>query len=278
MGDNIMIHLFVKTYEKDYPWLKLAMTSVIKLCQEGVAWTIVGDVGSRSDIQKVVSQCTAYNVRIFEIQEHWNEVAHISGYLAQQWVKMNAHRVMGNDLFWNWDSDVIAIKPFSSKTFLGKTGKPIYWISQYNSIMGGTDRAAHEGRISLMREIFGLNSIPINYMRGLMPFEFMRCMPIPLFGGLLNSCAQSEEWQRSLKVLLSNDHRFSEFNVIGNAFQMLFPEAYEWKNAESEGPTWSCGYVEGGVGSGAFQEHGFVSQGWSWGGIPEHITKFVESL
>lgn len=270
--------LFVKTYPKDFPWLKLAMISVEKLSQEPVHWTIVGDSGNRSDIVKVVSQTPAKSVRIFEIQEHWNEVSRAQGYLAQQWVKMNAHRVMGNDLFWNWDSDVIATKPFSSKNFMGKSEKPIYWFSQFNAIMSGADRPAHEGRIFLIREIFGMNGFPANYMKALVPFEFMRCMPIPLYGNLLSQCSKSVEWDRSLSVLQSGDHRFSEFNIIGNAFHILFPEAFEWRNAESQGPTWSGGYVEGGVGSGQFQDHAIISQCWSWGGVPAHIQKFVDNL
>lgn len=280
-----MLKLFVKTYIKDYPWLKLAMTSVNKLCEEDVSWTVVGDTGSRGELEKVVAQASQASgnkkivSRIVEAQEHWPEASSIvGGYLSQQWIKMNSHRVMDNSLYWNWDSDVIAIKPFSSKTFLGKSGRPIYWISQFNSIMDGADRPAHEARISLIKEIFGLNSIPQDYMRSKVPFEYMRSMPVPLYGNLLEQCSRTSEWKRSFDTLKNGDHRFSEFNIIGNAFSLLFPEAFEWRNAESQGPTWSGGYVEGGVGSGAFQEHAMISQCWSWGGIPAHIQAFVDSL
>lgn len=279
-----MLKLFSKTWINDYPWLKLAIKSVLKLSTEAVDWTIVGDAGSKHNLEAVVMQAVQESkgmlkYRIFEVPELWPEAAHIgNGYLSQQWVKMNSHMAMGDDLYWNWDSDVIATKPFSSKTFIGKSEKPIYWISQFNSIMNGADKPAHEGRISLVKEIFGLNAIPSDYMKSHVPFEYMRCMPVPIYGNLLRQCSSRIEWRRSFEILKSGDHRFSEFNIIGNAFHTLFPEAFEWRNPESQGPSWSGGYVEGGVGSGAFQEHAMISQCWSWGNVPSHIQAFVDGL
>lgn len=278
------LRLFSKTWVNDYPWLKLAIKSVLKLCKESVDWTIVGDAGSRGDLEAVVQQAVqesggALRYRLWEVSEHWPEALGMgNGYLQQQWVKMNSHMVMGDDLYWNWDSDVIATKPFSSKTFCGESGRPIYWISQFNSIMNGADRPAHEGRISLLRTIFGLSAIPNEYMSSEINFEYMRCMPIPLYGNLLRQCSSRIEWNRSLEVLKNGDHRFSEFNVIGKAFHILFPETFEWRNAESQGPSWSGGYVEGGVGSGQFQDHAIISQCWSWGHVPPHIQAFVDGL
>lgn len=278
-----MLRLFSKTYPKDYPWLKLAIKSIIKLSTEPVEWSIVGDSGSRAEVESVVLQAVqetrgALRYHIAEITDHWPECNGMHGYLSQQWVKMNSHKMMGDGLYWNWDCDVIATKPISSQSFLGKSGKPIYWISQFNSIMNGADAPAHMGRIALIKEIFGMNSIPGNYMRSEIPFEYMRTMPVPIYGNILKICAERVEWHRSLQVLQSGDHRFSEFNVMGQAFHTLFPEAFEWHNCEAEGGSWGGGYVEGGVGSGCFQEHAIISQCWSYGGIPPHIQNFVDAL
>lgn len=274
--------LFSKTWRNDYAWLKLAMKSVLKLSTEPIDWTIVGDEGSKDDLEKIVLQALQetkfseskghgiFSYKTAEALKYWPEIASISnGYLAQQWVKMMAHRVMGNSQFWNWDSDVIAIKPFSSQTFMGKSGRPIHWFSQFNSLMNGSDRPAHEARIQMMREVFHMEHIA---------HEWMRCMPIPMHGEILSHAAQSPEWSRSFDMMKRGDHRFSEFNVIGQFAHLYFPDTFEWKNAESSGPTWSGGYVQGGVGSGQFQEHAIVAQGWSWGGIPQHIESFVNNL
>lgn len=270
-----MIKLCTKTWINDYPWLKLAIKSVLKLSTEAVDWTIVGDAGSKQDLENVVLQAVqeskgALKYRIVEVPEFWPEVAHIgNGYLAQQWVKMNLHKVMGDGLFWNWDSDVIACRPFSSQTFIGKSGRPIYWFSQFNALMSGNDRAAHEARIAMMKEVMQMNEIA---------FEWMRCMPIPMIGQILENGSRRREWQKSFEMMKAGDPRFSEFNIIGQFSQIYFPDAYEWKNAEAEGPTWSGGYVQGGVGSGFIQDHACIMQAWSWGGIPNHVQQFVDSL
>lgn len=266
------LRLFSKTWRNDYGWLKLAIKSVLKLSTEAVDWTIVGDPGSRSEVDKIVLQAvqetgSVLSYRISEIQELWPTCLGISnGYLSQQWVKMNAHMIMGDDLFWNWDSDVIAVRPFSSKDFIGKSGKPIHWFSQFNTLINGGDRQAHEGRMALMREVFHVEHIS---------FEWMRCMPIPMYGQILRNGSNREEWKKCFEMLRAGDARFSEFNIIGQFSHFFFPDAYEWRNAEAEGPTWAGGWDQNGN---CFQSHAFVSQGFSWGGVPGHVEGFVNAL
>lgn len=263
---------FSKTWLNDYAWLKLAMKSVLKLSTEAVDWTVVGDRGSRNDIEKIIGQAvqeskSVMRYKIVEVPELWPEAMSISnGYLQQQWIKMNAHMIMGDDLFWSWDSDVIAVRPFSSKNFIGPSGKPIHWFSQFNSLMSGGDRGAHENRIAMMKEVFRMDHIS---------FEWMRCMPIPLFGQILRNGSSRPEWSKSFEMMRVGDHRFSEFNVIGQFSHLFFPDAYEWRNAEASGPTWAGGWDQNGN---CFQAHAFVSQGFSWNGIPPHIQQFVDNL
>lgn len=102
--------------------------------------------------------------------------------------------------------------------------------------------------------------------------------PYPMYGEILKNGAMRREWDRSFQMMRNGDGRFSEFNVIGQFSHLYFPDAYEWKNAEANGPTWSGGYVPGGEGSGAFQEHASIAQCWSWGAIPNHVKEFVDNL
>lgn len=271
------LKLFTKSYVNDFGWLKLAIKSVIKLCKEPVEWAIVVEDGESKTfkpfLEQAIQECgnKPIVIGVTEVSQAFPEAKAIqSGYLRQQWVKMNAHKVMGGDLFWNWDSDVIAIRPFDSNTFKNAHGKPIYWFSQINHLMaGGADQAAHEGRRHL-------TEICLDYHH--VCFEFMRCMPVPLVGSILAHVSDKAEWEKAYKILVSGDQRFSEFNVMGQYFHLYFPEVFDWRNAENNAPTWSGGYVEGGVGSGAFQEHAIIAQCWSWGGIPAHITEFVNGL
>lgn len=267
-----MINLMTKTWTNDYPWLKLAMISVLKCCKDEVRWTVVGDQGSKAELAKIVVQAAQATgktlaVNLIEAQEHWPEVSHIkSGYLGQQWIKMNAHKVIGDGLYWNWDSDVIAVKPFSFQDFIGKSGRPVFWFSQFNSIINTSDRPTHEARMAMMREILGLREVS---------FEWMRCFPIAMYGQILKNGAARPEWAKAFHMMGAGDGRISEFNIIGEFAHMFFPDAFEWKNADSSGPTWGGGWDQNGN---CFQSHAIVCQGYSWNGVPGHIEKFVMEM
>lgn len=269
------LRLFTKSWINDYGWLKQAIKSVLKLSTEPVDWTIVGDQGSGMAIETVVEQAVqeakaSLRFSIHEVQEFWPECSYISNkYLAQQWIKMNAHMAMGDDLFWNWDSDVIAVKPFSSQSFIGKSGRPIYWFSQFNSLMNASDNAAHQNRMAMMKEVMGMPEIS---------FEWMRCMPIAMYGQILRNGSSRIEWKRSFEMMKSGDPRFSEFNVIGQFSHLYFPDAFEWRNAETSGPTWAGGIIDVNAPKAEFQGHALVSQGFSWGGLPNNVEAFVNAL
>lgn len=263
--------LFCKTWRNDYPWLKLAMKSVAKFSKEPVYWTVVGDQGSKDDLKKVSMQAMQesgihFRFDLYEIQEHWPEVNGVNGYYAQQWIKMNAHLVMGDAIFFNWDSDVIAVKPFSQSDFFGKSGRPIFWISQFNHLIQHGNQEVHRIRRNVMSQICSISEVA---------FEYMRCMPIPMNGSILRSASSRQEWSKSLNAIKNTHAGFSEFNVIGLFSHLYFPDAYEWRNADTQGPAFAGGWDEGGQ---CFQSHALVSQRYSWAGVEKHIENWVNSL
>lgn len=271
--------LFTKTWQNDWPWLKLAITSVLKTCREPVDWRIVCDDGTRGEVEKVITQAKQSaksrdldSFEVVEVSEKFPEALQIqSGYMRQQWVKMNAHRVMGPDLFWNWDSDVIAVKPFDRGTFCNPQGKPVHFFTQLNHLImtekDPTAIEAHKGRRHITEICLDYNHVC---------FEFMRCMPAPLIGEILQHASTQREWERAYAVMKSGDHRLSEFNIIGQYCHLYYPDAFEWKNASNH-ETWSGGYVLEGDKI-VYQAHAYVAQGWSWNGIPNEVAKFVEAL
>lgn len=261
------LSLFLKTWVNDFQWCKQAMISVQKTCKEDVRWSVCIDNGTRDDFLKVVAQVEQESKRylncgVHEVSEVWPEAASIqNGYLRQQWIKMNSHMVMGNDLFWIWDSDLIAQRKFSKNEFMDSGGKPIYWFSQYNSIMGGSDDHAHQSRMQMIKEIYGVPDVP---------FEWMRCIPIPQIGGILRHASGTSYWKKAFQMLCAGDVRFSEFNVIGQFCHQYFPDAFDWRNTHNfPGKTFS-----GSMGD----KNYIVSQGYSWGGMPENVSKLVEGL
>jgi hypothetical protein len=269
------MNLFSKTWINDLPWIDLALKSVSFFCKEPVDWSIVIEKQHFPELQDIAGRLRFWNhnhqirIKLFTVEDHWPEALSMNGYMGQQWIKMNAHKVMGNEIFWNWDSDVIAQRPFSQKDFTGSTGRPIHWFSHFNSLMGGADDAAHNQRRAVMKQIFRFEDIS---------FEFMRCMPIPMNGTILEHGSRNRIWDESKDKLIRADRSFSEFNIIGQFSHFFFPDAYEWRNAEASGPTWSGGYKEGGHGSGTMDGISIVTQCYSWGGLPEHISKYVNNL
>lgn len=261
-------NLFIKSWKNDFQWLKQAMISIQKSSTEHVELKVCIDDGDEQEFKLVLAQVsqepkrTSMNVNFVETSRVWPEAMRIqSGYLRQQWIKMNAHMVMGDDRFWIWDSDLIAQRPFSHWDFLGFGDKPIYWFSQYNSMMGGSDDHAHHSRMAMLKEIYGLPDIP---------FEWMRCIPIPQIGGILRHASGTIYWKKAYDMLCSNDSRFSEFNVIGQFCHLYFPDAFDWRNTHN---------YQGKTFSGAMGDKNFiVSQGYSWGGCPENVAEVVRNL
>lgn len=260
------LRLFVKTWANDFQWLKQAMISVQKTCKDDVHWGICVDDGTSKEFDKVIAQvgqesCVKSTLRI-EVSELWPEAMKIpNGYLRQQWIKMNSHRVMGDDVFWIWDSDLIAMRPFSKADFCGFGDKPIYWFTQFNAMMGGGDDNVHRIRQQMIKDIYGVPDVP---------FEWMRCIPIPQIGGILRHASGTSYWNVAYNMLVANDQRFSEFNVIGQFCHQYFPDAFDWRNTHNyPGKTFS-----GPMGDKNF----IVSQGFSWGGMPQNVSDFVKNL
>lgn len=267
--------LFTKTFIGDLPWLQLAVKTVCKFAICEIEWVMCIEDEHLANLNAAVGDMPSHNVKCYKmgINEKWPEAMQIQqGYLRQQWVKMNAHKVMGNALFYNWDSDVIAVRPFSLENFIGKSGRPIHWFTDYNHLIiterDMTAVTAYQARRGLASQIFHW---PIS-------FEWMRCMPMPGFGEILRCGAQTGYWSRMFEMCKTATPGFSEFNFIGEFAHKFFPDAFEWRNAENSGPTWSTGYVQKDADTLEFQEHGVVCQGWSHGGIPPALKKWVDAL
>lgn len=261
-----MLNLFTKTYAKDAAWLELAIISVMRNVDEPVKWVIVCDRGERglferikTETQRFRKNCTdAFDIEVCEIQDHWKDAAELgAGYIQQQWVKMTAHRVMGDGYFLNWDSDVVALRLFDSSSFKNASGKPILWFTPFNDLILGGDAPIHQKRQAYIKNVFQLPEAPI---------EWMRCMPLWMNGEILRVGETRPEWNRTKMLMKSKAvDGLSEFNLIGQLSSMFFPDAYEYKNT-ANGPTWG-GPLNG--------DKNIVCQGWSWGGVNAEVRDFV---
>lgn len=268
------LRLVTKSYSKDLPWLDLSIKSVLHFCAEPIEWHIIVDDPDLYDLSQLVDNAVKKSYREdvkffhYGMNRDWPEAASMGGYYGQQFTKMHLHRRI-EGVFWSIDSDVIAQRPFTHKDLVGPTGKQIMWFSQFNSLMGGADDAAHRARQEVIKQVFHIPEAP---------HEWMRAMPIPMQSEILRCGSSRQEWADSINMMNNSNPGFSEFNIIGEFSHQYFPDSYEWRNAEIAGPTWAGGYVQGGYGSGRHDGISIFTQSWSYGGISDEMKNWVNSL
>lgn len=266
------MNLFTKTYARDLDWFYLAATSVLKTDCDPINWKIAIEEQSVPKLQSMIDSLdkprrSVAVMTVIPSESVWPETRGMDGYLAQQWIKLNIHRLdWPSSLVWSWDSDVIATRPFAERDFLSfnpvnpQYCRPLYFFTPYNSILPGeSDKAVHRGRMEGLKQIFGLRDIS---------FEWMRCMPMCLIPEILRCGSVRPEWAEFLRRCGIGDRSMSEFNFYGQFCSMFFPDAFEWWNTENR-ETWQ----------GLFTNPKKITcQSWSHGGIPGDLRGFVERI
>lgn len=263
------MRLFTKTCRKDFEFLKLAIASVernVIYPRCSLEWTFVCDDGESGDLEKIIKGSSVrLQFRIYEVRDHWGDAFDLKeGYIIQQWVKMNAHRVMGNssesgrwkDYFLNWDSDVISLRRFDHESFMSMDLRPKMWITPYNHIIS-TDTAnseVHLQRQNFIKKVCGAKEVP---------YEYMRTMPIWMNSEILRVGSERDEWRHAKIAMLNHYPGISEFNLIGWFSHQYFLEFYEWRNTQEPlALPWS-----GAIGD----QFAYTHQAWSWGPISEQF-------
>lgn len=263
------MQLFTKTYANDLPWFRMAAISVLKKCQDPIHWTVCIEEAALAKLADVIEEVTKRTgvemaFTMISRESLAPDTAGMDGYLAQQWIKMNIHRLPWNgDKVWMWDSDVIALRSFAEQDFMGLRlptyCRPMYFFTPYNSIMCDEYRNIFNIRIETMKQIFGVREVP---------FEWMRCFPICVIPEILRCASERYEWRSLLVRFRAGDRTVSEFNVYGQLASMYFPDAYEWWSTQNR-ETWQ----------GPFDNPAKITcQSWSYGGVPNVLRDFVEKM
>lgn len=233
----------------------MAVKSMYFFCKEPISWTVVVE---NEDLNELKNRPWSKPLKIVPTEDIWPESFQIPPpYVRQQYIKMHAYRVM-NGYFWNLDSDVITKKEFTSAKLEDVRGRPTYWISSYNNIETPVHRGIFSARRDLLKRTFSVPEVQ---------FEYMRQMPIPCHSDILKQGSGREEWRRYFDVMRGavTNPGISEFNMIGLFAHMHFPHYFDWRDAESQGPTWG-------------QPDGIFHQHWSYGPMPDDIQKWVRLL
>jgi len=215
-----MISLFIKSYEKDYKWLKHCLYSIKKFVTGyDEVFLIIED---KNDFDMLMCWELPSRIRIrFE-----RKIG--DGYIFQQYIKMNAHRYIDAEKILYLDSDCI----FTKATDLSLlSGKPEMLYTPYDMV--GDAICWKECTEKVMKQ-------PIEY-------EFMRRNGLIYYRSTL---VNFEKFIGDLKSIL-NESRFSEFNAL-RAFAFIHENnKYKWIDTTKDKfgealveQMWSWGNIE----------------------------------
>lgn len=186
--------IFIKTYKKDFPFLRYCLLSIQKFC---TGFNEVVIVCPNKDVDLLKSYGFP-DIRVVGIEEKGN------GYMYQQVVKLKAFNYCNAEAILYVDSDCVFIKPSSPKDFM------------------------HDGRPMLLRTKYDKPGMPLFYQKSTekatgfkSEWEYMRRHPMMHLREVLMSFPDMEQY-----VLSPENIQFSEFNYIGQMIEKHHAEKY----------------------------------------------------
>lgn len=196
------VALFIKSYRKDFEWLKYALKSIHKFCS-GYEEIVI--VVPDHDLEELKTFATN-GEKLFGVQEYGE------GYLFQQMIKMNAHNFTECEYIQYTDSDCIFHTPTKPDDYF-QDGKPVMLKTRYGNLEGA------EMWRSVVYDALGF----------LPDWEYMRRhMLIYHRETLMN--IQKIFPKMNDYVMTRPGRHFSEFNVMGAFADKYEPERYVWKD------------------------------------------------
>ncbi len=199
--------LFIKSYEKDFPWLLYALKSIAKFAS-GFSEIVVVIPEDSPDLPLTAE-------RVVKVRERGDP------YLFQQVCKLDADSYTDADQVCYMDSDCIFTEDVAPETFM-TGGKPNWLITPMASI--GED--ARKAWFQVMADALGETP----------PYEFMRRHPQVIPRGILADfrefMAAKHGTPLESYILDRPGPSFSEFNVCGFYCHLHRRDHFHWINTE----------------------------------------------
>lgn len=196
--------IFIKSYRKDFEWLKYCLLSIRKHVTGFDDIVIVVPPGDVEECQKL-----AIDERVVGKEEYG------CGYLFQQMLKMNAHSFTHCDYIHYVDSDCIFFTPMNPMDYF-ENGKPWMYKTPYGNLGGA------EVWRECTRNAIGFD----------VEFEYMRRHGLVYHRDTLLHI--QEKYPNINDYVMNQPARhFSEFNFMGAFADHYEPDNYIWKNTET---------------------------------------------
>jgi len=236
--------LFLRSYAGDLAWVPYALRSLDRFVT-GIRDIVI--VVPANDYEKFKSLNLTREILCssrFETRD---------GYMDQMHDKLLAPVYTDADTILFWDSDVIAVRPFSP-TDLIIDGKPRWLITPYSKLVNADGTPAVPWR-PITEKALGRR----------VEYEGMRAHPLMARAEALLAFRQFMENKHGMPlgdyIAWQPSRQFSEWNALGMWAYYYAPDHFSFWNTEEKGVP-----------------EPFVRQGWSWGGVTEDERRQMEEI
>jgi len=235
----MQVDLFIRSYYKDFGWLRHCLRSIDKFCH-GFGEVIV--VIPRSSVERSRRAGIDDLVTTVVCDDYRDD------YLGQQVTKLMADTYSGSDFICHVDSDCVFRRDTTPHDLIA-AGKPTCVITPYK----------------LFPEQAAWRRLSEQFLRREIHHDFMRRQPLVFprhLYGELRAFARSMHGVNLEDYVLSQPPRgFSEYNALGGYAFYHRHDAITWM----ERTTWE-------------PDEQFCRWFWSWGGISPEIEAEIESI
>lgn len=218
------VSAFIRSYRKDFPWLRYCLLSLMKRGQE---FSEIVVAVPEEDLEALLNTCLTGELDPYEVQANRIKVVSITpytvnGYIDQQITKCHADEYCKGDFVVHFDSDCIATREVNISALFDTGGTPKLLFRKWED--AGT--AADAWRL-VTKSVLGQDP----------PFETMASHPF------IFHRSTHELFRRHIASIHGGDFvkyvsrlsAFSEFNAIGNFALLFTPDAYRFVRASGEG-------------------------------------------
>lgn len=197
------IDIFIKTYHRDFKWLKYALESIKRnVFQYNNLILLVPEHEKHLFDTRELPKRTM----LFYVKERGN------GYLFQQWCKLSAYKYSSADFIMMSDSDCIFTRAIYLQDYI-RDDKPQILYTSWEKV----------GDAVCWRE-------PTEKIIGEeVPWETMRRNCLIYHRSTLGNLSI---WKPDLENIVMNSERFSEFNLIGSYAYKFEQEKYKFVNTD----------------------------------------------